>query len=120
MVFTKLEFISNFSQIRPAIFVYDPQTEKSSLRCEVPPLEYFFTEFALMKKRLIYLGGVGDSRIQNTCYSFDLETLKGSTIAPMKTARVGHRAAVVKGHLYVVGGRGDCGYLNSVERFERD
>jgi len=83
---------------------------------------------ALMNKRLIFLGGGNIYGTDNSCFYLDLETLKRSSIAPMKIARYEHGAAVVKGHLYAVGGEGQYGEddygdgieydLDSVERFE--
>jgi len=127
MLFSKLEFVSNFSQGKPKMYVYDPKTEKLSLRCEVPVGDGRFA-VALMNKRLIFLGESYHWFIRKTCYYFDLGTLKSSTIAPMKIGRLSLGATVVKGHLYAVGGEGQWGGddciedidydLDSVERFE--
>jgi len=97
--------------------MYDPDWNIWSKWHELPDDRGSYA-VALINKKLIILGGNNISRSLNTCIYLDLETLQWSSIAPMKTARSYLGAAVVKGHLYAVGGEGVGGDLNSVERFE--
>ncbi|MFN0123155.1 MAG: M36 family metallopeptidase [Blastocatellia bacterium] len=53
-----------------------------------------------------------------TVYEYDAAADRWNTLPPMNTARAGHQAALIDGKLYVSGGVGPAGLLNTGEVFD--
>jgi len=69
-----------------------------------------------MDKKVFIVGGSCTDYV-NVCMCLDLETKIWTVVGAMKISRKDLGVAVVKGHLYAVGGSNRAA-LNSVERFE--
>jgi uncharacterized protein (TIGR03437 family) len=101
-------------------YAYDIAGNSWATLAEAPASGYWYALAADAPRGVYYLtGGVGSSGTATTAARvFNPQTNTWDALAPMKTARYGHRAAVIDGKLYVVGGYGTGGGLAGGEVYD--
>lgn len=99
---------------------YDIAANTWTTLADVPTSAYWYALAADTERGVYYFtGGVGSAGGATTVVrAYNPQTNTWSDLPPMKTARYGHRAAVIDGKLYVAGGYGVSGGLSSGEVYD--
>ncbi|MFN0122633.1 MAG: M36 family metallopeptidase [Blastocatellia bacterium] len=101
-------------------FAYDTGTNTWTLTTAVPAATYFYALAADPARGVFYMTGGANSLggPVGLVRAFNPQTGVWTDLPPMKNARYGHEAALIEGKLYVAGGFGVAGGLNSAEVFD--
>ena len=87
---------------------------------QLAPLPYEVSDMATVrwKDNVVVIGGAGKhGNALNTVIMYNVRTEQSHMLPPMRCARLGCAAVVVKNNIVVLGGYGDQGPLKSVESF---
>jgi uncharacterized protein (TIGR03437 family) len=101
-------------------FAYDVEANSWASVAEVPSGASLYALAADEARGVYYLTGGNNSLgvAVATVRSYDPRTNTWSELPPMNTARSGHEAALIGGKLYVAGGSGASGSLQSAEVYD--
>lgn len=101
-------------------YVYDIAANSWAAQSDVPAVTYSYALAADAQRSVLYLtGGIGGAGVATTiARTFNPQTNAWADLPIMKNARYGHRAAVIDGKLFVIGGYGVSGGLLNNEVFD--
>ena len=95
------ETLSNFDRVE----MYDPQTDKWSLRQPMLTKRSGFAAAATPEGMIYVFGGEGVRQNLNSVEEYDPDNDKWTYVSPMPTARFGIRAVTFDNRIYVLGGQ---------------